>query len=142
MEKMKSIIRLNHRKVFLFLLLIPTSLLVHEVRKSHIDTREAQEELFLLNAQRASNQRAIMGIQVRILHYVEGHDEEETVGMCPLCFKNMILEKYDHELIRKFLRENGIDAQSYFDGELSEEELSFISSSSVTQKSTKEKLSQ
>ena len=142
MEKMKSLIKLNHRKVFFFLLLIPISLLVHEVREAHIDTRESQESLFLLNAQRAYNQRAIMGIQVRILHYVEGHNEEEPFGTCPLCFKNMLLEKYDHELIRKFLRENGIDAQSYFDGELSEEELSFISSSSVTQKSTKEKLSQ
>jgi|TARA_R110000803_G_scaffold153222_1_gene218090 hypothetical protein len=142
MEKMKSLIKLNHRKVFFFLLLIPISLLVQEVREAHIDTRESQESLFLLNAQRAYNQRAIMGIQVRILHYVEGHNEEEPFGTCPLCFKNMLLEKYDHELIRKFLRENGIDAQSYFDGELSEEELSFISSSSVTQKSTKEKLSQ
>ena len=139
---MKSLIKLNHRKVFFFLLLIPISLLVQEVREAHIDTRESQESLFLLNAQRAYNQRAIMGIQVRILHYVEGHNEEEPFGTCPLCFKNMLLEKYDHELIRKFLRENGIDAQSYFDGELSEEELSFISSSSVTQKSTKEKLSQ
>ena len=75
-----------------------------------------------------------MGLQVRILHYVEGHSEEETVGMCPLCFKNMILERYDHELIRKFLRQNGIDAQSYLDGDLSEEELSFISSGSVSKK--------
>jgi hypothetical protein len=46
----------------------------------------------------------------------------------------MILEKYDHELIRKFLRENGIDAQSYLDGELSEEDLSYLASGSVTQK--------
>ena len=131
---MKSLIKLDYKKIFFFLLLIPVSLLVYEVRETHIYTRDAQDEIFLLNAQRASNQKAIMGLQVRILHYVEGHDEEETVGMCPLCFKNMLLERYDHELIRKFLRENGIDAQSYLDGELSEEELSFISSSSVTKK--------
>tara|TARA_R110002167_G_scaffold41514_1_gene126716 strand:- start:301 stop:720 length:420 start_codon:yes stop_codon:yes gene_type:complete len=134
MEKMKSLIKLDYRKIFFFLLLIPVSLLVYEIRETHIDTREAQENLFLLNAQRASNQRAIMGIQVRILHYVEGHNEEEPFGTCPLCFKNMLLERYDHELIRKFLRENGIDAQSFFDGELSEEELSFISSGSVSKK--------
>ena len=127
-------IKLDYRKIFFFLLLIPISFLVYEIRETHIDTRQAQEELFLLNSQRASNQRTIMGLQVRILHYAEGHDEEETVGMCPLCFKNMLLERYDHELIRKFLRENGIDAQSYLDGELSEEELSFINSGSVTQK--------
>ena len=131
---MKSLIKLDYRKIFFFLLLIPVSLLVYEIRETHIDTREAQENLFLLNAQRASNQRAIMGIQVRILHYVEGHNEEEPFGTCPLCFKNMLLERYDHELIRKFLRENGIDAQSFFDGELSEEELSFISSGSVSKK--------
>jgi len=127
-------IKLDYRKIFFFLLLVPISFLVYEIRETHLYTREAQEETFLLNAQRASNQRTIMGLQVRILHYVEGHSEEETVGMCPLCFKNMLLERYDHELIRKFLRENGIDAQSYLDGELSEEELSFINSSSVTQK--------
>tara|TARA_R110000823_G_scaffold247475_3_gene371223 strand:+ start:112 stop:450 length:339 start_codon:yes stop_codon:yes gene_type:complete len=107
--------------------------LVYEIRETQIDTREAQESLFLLNAQRASNQRAIMGIQVRILHYVEGHNEEEPFGACPLCFKNMLLERYDHELIRKFLKENGIDAQTYLDGELSEEDLDYISSS-VSQK--------
>ena len=131
---MKSLIKLDYRKIFFFLLLIPISFLVYEIRETHIDTREAQENLFLLNAQRASNQRAIMGIQVRILHYVEGHNEEEPFGTCPLCFKNMLLERYDHELIRKILRENGIDAQSFFDGELSEEELSFISSGSVSKK--------
>jgi len=120
---MKSLIKLDYRKVFFFLLLIPISLLVYEIRETHRYTREAQDEVFLLNAQRASNQRTIMGLQVRILHYAEGHDEEETVGMCPLCFKNMLLEKYDHELIRKFLRENGINVQSFFDGELSEEDL-------------------
>ena len=131
---MKSLIKLNYRNIFFFLLLIPVSFLVYEIRETHIDTREAQKGLFLLNAQRASNQRTIMGLQTRILHYTEGHSEEEPFGTCPLCFKNMLLEKYDHELIRKFLRENGIDAQSYLDGELSEEELSFISSSSVSQK--------
>jgi hypothetical protein len=134
MEKMKSPIKLDYKKVFFFLLLIPISLLVYEIREAHIYTREAQEDIFLLNAQRASNQKTIMGLQVRILHYVEGHDEEEGFGTCPLCFKNMILEKYDHELIRKFLRENGIDAQSYLDGELSEEDLSYLASGSVTQK--------
>ena len=112
---MKSLIKLDYRKIFFFLLLIPISFLVYEIRETHIDTREAQENLFLLNAQRASNQRAIMGIQVRILHYVEGHNEEEPFGTCPLCFKNMLLERY-------------------LDGELSEEELNFITSSSVTQK--------
>ena len=112
-----------YKKIFYFILLIPITFLVYEIRETHIDTREAQEELFLLNAQRASNQRTIMGLQVRILHYAEGHDEEEAVGMCPLCFKNMLLERYDHELIRKFLRENGINVQSFFDGELSEEDL-------------------
>ncbi len=70
-----------------------------------------------------------MGLQVRILHYSEGHDEENKNGTCPLCFKNMLLERYDHELIRKFLIENGIDAQAYLDGELSEEDLDYINSS-------------
>ena len=115
-----------YKKIFYFILLIPISFLVYEIRETHIDTREAQENLFLLNAQRASNQRAIMGIQVRILHYVEGHNEEEPFGTCPLCFKNMLFEKYDHELIRKFLIENGIDAQSFFDGQLSEEDLKIV----------------
>jgi len=123
-----------YKKVFYFLLLIPICFLVYEIRETHIDTRKSQEELFLLNTQRASNQRTIMGLQVRILHYAEGHDEEHKTSSCPLCFKNMLLERYDHELIRKFLRENGIDAQTYLDGELSEEELSFINSSSVAQK--------
>ena len=131
---MKSLIKLNYRNIFFFLLLIPVSFLVYEIRETHIDTREAQKDLFLLNAQRASNQRTIMGLQTRILHYTEGHSEEEPFGTCPLCFKNMLLERYDHELIRKFLRENGIDTQSYLDGELSEEELSFINSGSVTKK--------
>ena len=126
---MKLPFKLSYRKVFFFLLLIPITVLVYEIRESQIDTREAQEDLFLLNAQRASNQRAIMGLQVRILHYVEGHDEENSFGTCPLCFKNMLLEKYDHELIRKFLRENGIDAQKFMDNELSEEDLNHITSS-------------
>jgi|TARA_R110000744_G_scaffold4455_2_gene16118 hypothetical protein len=130
---MKWSLKISYRKVFYFLLLIPIAFLVYEIRETQIDTREAQESLFLLNAQRASNQRAIMGIQVRILHYVEGHNEEEPFGACPLCFKNMLLERYDHELIRKFLKENGIDAQTYLDGELSEEDLDYISSS-VSQK--------
>ncbi len=121
--------KLNYKNVFFFLLLIPISFLVYEIRETHIDTRKAQEELFLLNSQRASNQRAIMGLQVRILHYSEGHDEENKNGTCPLCFKNMLLERYDHELIRKFLIENGIDAQAYLDGELSEEDLDYINSS-------------
>ena len=115
-----------YKKVFYFLLLIPVVLLVYEVRTTLIDMREAQEELFLLNAQRASNQRTIMGLQVRILHYAEGHDEEHKTSSCPLCFKNMLLEKYDHELIRKFLRENGINVQSFFDGEFSEEDLKML----------------
>ena len=102
-----------YKKIFYFLFLIPITFLVYEIRETHIDTRESQEDLFLLNAQRASNQHAIMGIQVRILHYVEGHNEEEPFGTCPLCFKNMLLEKYDHELIRKFLRENGIEIKCY-----------------------------
>lgn len=126
---MKFPIKLDYRKIFFFLLLIPISLLVYEIREAHLYTREAQEDIFLLNRQRASNQKTIMGLQVRILHYVEGHDKEEGFGTCPLCFKNMILEKYDHELIRKFLRENGIDAQAYLDGELSEEDLDYINSS-------------
>jgi len=114
-----------YKKVFYFLLLIPIWFLVYEIRETHIDTREAQEDLFLLNEQRASNQRTIMGLQVRILHYAEEHDEEGT-NSCPLCFKNMLLERYDHELIRKFLRENGINAQSYLDGELSKEDLKIL----------------
>jgi len=115
-----------YKKLFYFLLLIPIVVLVYEVRTSLIDMRESQAELFLLNAQRSSNQRTIMGLQVRILHYAEGHNEEEPFGACPLCFKNMLMEKYDHELIRKFLRENGINAQGYMEGELSEEDLKIL----------------
>ena len=110
-----------YKSLFYFLLLIPIFLLVYEIRTTLIDHRQAQEELFLLNAQRASNQRAIMGLQVRILHYAENH--EERTGGCPLCFKNMLMEKYDHELIRKFLRENGVDVQDFMDNKLSEEDL-------------------
>jgi len=106
-----------HKKLFYFLLLIPVIVLVYEVRTSLIDMREAQNEIFLLNAQRASNQRTIMGLQVRILHYVEGHREGEF-GTCPACFKNMLMERYDHEMIRKFLKENGIDADAYMEGEI------------------------
>lgn len=119
-----------YKKVFYFLLLIPIAVLTFHIRSSLIDMREAQTELFLLNAQRASNQRTIMGLQVRILHYAEGHSEEETFGGCSLCFKNMLLEKYDHELIRKFLRENGVDAQQYMDGGLSEEDLKILTGQS------------
>ena len=114
------------RGLFWFLLLVPVAVLVYEVRTTLIDMREAQTELFLLNAQRASNQRTVMGFQARILHYVEGHEEEHPFGSCPLCFKNMLMEKYDHELIKKFLRENGVDVQGYMDGELSKEDLDIL----------------
>ena len=113
-----------YKGLFYFLLLIPVSFLVYEIRTTLINYRQAQTELFLLNTQRASNQRTIMGLQVRILHYVEKH--ESSMGGCPLCFKNMLMEKYDHELIRKFLRENGVDAQSYMNGEFSEEDLKIL----------------
>ena len=96
-----------YKKIFYFLLLAPVIILTYEIRTTLIDMREAQAELFLLNAQRASNQRTIMGLQVRILHYEEGHDEAKT-SSCPLCFENMLLEKYDHELIGRFLQENGL----------------------------------
>ena len=69
--------------------------------------REAQGDLFLMNSQRASQQRVIMGLETRILHHVEGHEDEKVVG-CPLCFDNLMMEKYDHALIRKFLKENGV----------------------------------
>ena len=114
------------RGLFWFLLLVPVIVLVYEGRTTLVDMREAQTEIFLLNAQRASNQRTIMGLQARILHYAEGHEEEYPFGTCPLCFKNMLMEKYDHELIRKFLRENGVDAQGYMDGELSKEDLDIL----------------
>jgi len=40
------------------------------------------------------------------------------------------MEKYDHELIRKFLRENGVNAQQYMEGELSEEDLKILTGQS------------
>jgi hypothetical protein len=104
-----------YRKVFYFLLLVPILLLTYEVRTTLVDMREAQGELFLLNAQRASQQRLIMGLEVRILHYAEGHEHDAIVG-CPLCFKNLLMERYDHEMIRKFLQENGINADDYIEG--------------------------
>ena len=99
-----------YKKLFYFLLLIPIVVLIYEIRTSLIDMRDAQEELFLLNAQRASQQKLIMGLEVRILHYVEGH-EDEQVTMCPACFKNLVMEKYDHPMIRKFLKENEANAE-------------------------------
>lgn len=84
--------------------------------------RDAQRELFLLNAQRASQQRLVLGIQTRILHCVEEHKDENVVG-CPACFGNLLAEKYDHPLIRKFLTENGVNANGYFENAFSEEDL-------------------
>jgi hypothetical protein len=110
------------RRLFYFLLLIPIALLVYEVRTTLIDMRNAQRELFLMNAQRASQQKLIMGLQVRILHYAEEHGDEK-VSMCPACFKNLLLEKYDHPLIRKFLQENGQDPDRYYDGTLEQSEI-------------------
>ena len=103
------------RTVFYFLLLIPIMVLVYEIRASLIDMREGQREMFLLNAQRASQQRLIIGLETRILHYVENHGDEHVIG-CPACFKNLMMEKYDHPMIRKFLKENGVDAEAYFSG--------------------------
>jgi len=110
-----------YRKIFYFLLLIPIVVLVIEIRASLIDMREGQRELFLLNAQRASHQRLIMGLQVRILHYSEEHGDEKVIG-CPLCFKNLVMEGYDHKLIRKFLSENGVIAEDYMEGVYIEEQ--------------------
>lgn len=104
-----------YRKAFFFLLLIPICFLVYEIRKSLIDMREGQRELFLLNAQRASQQRVIMGLGIRVLHYSEKHEDEKIIG-CPLCFKNLMMERYDHKLIRKFLLENAVSSEEYFDG--------------------------
>jgi hypothetical protein len=95
----------KQRTIFYFLFLIPLFLLVFEIRTTLIDTRRMSKELFLLNMQRASNQRTILGLQTRILHYVEGHTDDDTAIACPLCFDNLMMEKYDHELIKKFLRE-------------------------------------
>jgi hypothetical protein len=110
-----------YRKIFYFLLLIPIAVLVYEIRVSLIDMREGQRELFLMNAQRASQQRLIMGLQVRILHYSEEHGDEKIIG-CPLCFKNLMLESYDHKLIRKFLSENGVNAEDHMEGIYTEEQ--------------------
>ena len=65
---------MSYRKAFYFLLLIPIVFLVYEIRITLMDMREAQGELFLLNAQRASQQRTILGLQTRILHHVEEHE--------------------------------------------------------------------
>jgi len=108
------------RIIFFLLLLLPICLLVYEIRITLIDMREGQGELFLMNAQRASQQRLIMGLQTRILHYSEEHGGDRTIG-CPLCFKNLLMEKYDHKLIRKFLEENGINAEDYMNGKFIEE---------------------
>ena len=112
----------SYRKLFYFLLLIPIAILTYEVRATLIDMRKGQEELFLLNAQRASQQRLIMGLEVRILHHVEGHEDKHT-AMCPACFKNLLVEKYDHPLIRKFLKENGQNPDKYYDGILEGSEI-------------------
>jgi len=113
----------KHRIVFFFLLLIPIFILVYEIRTTLIDMREGQVELFLLNARRASNQRTIMGLEVRILHYAEDHENSgHKMGGCPLCFRNMLMEKYDHKLIKKFLVENGVDIRGFMENEFSEEE--------------------
>ena len=105
------------RIAFFFLLLIPISILVYEIRISLLDMREGQRELFLMNAQRASQQRLIMGLETRILHYAEEHGGDTTIG-CPLCFKNLLMERFDHKLIRKFLEENGINSGEYMDGKV------------------------
>ena len=109
-----------YRIVFYFLLLIPICLLVYEIRRTLVDTRDMQSELYLLNMQRASQLRLIMGLEMRILHYAEEHEDEGTVG-CPLCFQNLLMERYDHDLIRKFLTENGVIARGYMDGVYDEE---------------------
>ena len=110
------------RAIFYFSLLIPICLLTYEIRSTLIDMREAQRETFLLNAQRASQQRVILGLQTRILHHVEGHEDETVIG-CPACFKNLMMEKYDHDLIRKFLLENGVTPEKFYDGVYDEEEI-------------------
>ena len=46
---------------------------------------------------------------------IEEHEDESMVG-CPACFKNLMMEKYDHKLIRKFLEENGVNPQNYLEG--------------------------
>ena len=111
-----------YRKIFYFLLLIPIAVLVYEIRASLIDMRLSQNEIFLLNAQRASQQRLIMGLHTRILHQVEDHGDDTVIG-CPACFKNLMMEKYDHPLIRKFLKDNGQDPDKYYDGVLDRYEI-------------------
>ena len=41
--------------------------------------------------------------------------DEKVIGG-PLCFKNLMMEGYDHKLIRKFLSENGVNADDYMEG--------------------------
>ena len=101
----------KYRLAFFFLLLIPTFILTFEVRKTLIDLSESQRNLFLIHQQLASHTKTILGIQARILHYAEGHDEEYSFVGCPPCFNNLIKEEYSHELIQKFLREHGIDPE-------------------------------
>ena len=110
------------RILFYFLLLIPIVILTYEVRTTLVDMRLSQREMFLLNAQRASQQRLIMGLQTRILHYAEEHGDEKVIG-CPACFKNLLMEKYDHPLIRQFLKENGVSGERYMEGILVEEDV-------------------
>ena len=112
---MKSMTKI--RILFFFLLLVPVVMVAYQVRVTLIDMRLAQRELFLLNAQRASQQRLIMGLETRILHYAEDHTDEQVIG-CPACFKNLLMERYDHKMIRKFLKENSIDPERYLDGRL------------------------
>ena len=65
------------RIAFYFLLLIPICLLVYEIRSTLIDTREMHKELYLLNMQRASQQRLIMGLEMRILHTLKNMKTKE-----------------------------------------------------------------
>ena len=110
-----------YKCIFYFLLLIPVFLLTYEVRKTLIDIRDVQSDFFLLNAQMNSHQRTIIGLECRILHYVEDH-ETPYLG-CPLCFENLLEERFDHELIRKFLKENDIGPPDFLDSELLDEDL-------------------
>lgn len=105
------------RIAFYFLLLIPIFVLVYEIRSTLRDTREMHRELYLLNLQRASNQRTILGLETRILHYAEEHEGNRTIG-CTLCFRNLLMEKFDHKLIHKFLEQNGINSEEYMDGQV------------------------
>jgi len=108
---MINFLRKQYRAIFYFLLLIPVCLLVFEIRKTLIETRDMQKELYILHRSSASHQRTILGLQTRVLHYAEDHTEG-YMG-CPLCFKNLIREEYDHEAIKRFL-------QQYRDGSLIE----------------------